>query len=498
MQSEPPIENVQTLIIGAGFAGIGAARLLIRQGITDFVLVDRASGVGGVWEANRYPGAACDVPSHLYSFSFAPATHWSRRYGPQPEIRQYLRETADSLELADRLQLNTEIAGASWDAERASWLVSALDGRQWRARILISAVGQLSLPATPSIPGLDKFAGPRVHSANWPEDLDLRGKRVAVIGSGASAIQFVPAIVPDVDHLTVFQRSAPYVLPKPDRAYGERERRRFARWPLLQRIGRTLQYFSHEVRGMILLHSPLLLRGYQWYFNRTLNREIADPVLREQLRPRERLGCKRVLFSNAWYPALSDPNVTVVSHKIDRIEADAVVTEDGTRHRADVLIMGTGFQATRFLSPMRIEGSGGIDLNQAWQRGAEAYLGLCMPGFANFFMLYGPNTNLGHNSIVFMLECQFRYLRGALAALQAEPKSSLQIRAPVQARYQEALDKRLRGSIWAAGCSSWYHDEHGRITTNWPGSTLSYAWLTRRFQRGAFEDVSNQTQETSA
>jgi len=236
-----------------------------------------------------------------------------------------------------------------------------------------------------------------------------------------------------------------------------------------------------------LLHSPLLLRGYQWYFNRTLNREIADPALREQLRPQERLGCKRVLFSNDWYPALSDPKVTVISHAIKRVEVDAVVTADGQRHPADVLIMGTGFQATSFLSPMRIEGLGGIDLNQAWKRGAEAYLGMCMPGFPNFFMLYGPNTNLGHNSIVFMLECQLRYLSGAFDALKKQPGLSLQIRKSVQAHYQQALEKRLRQSIWASGCNSWYHDEHGRITTNWPGSTLSYAWQSRRFKPTDFD-----------
>ncbi len=481
MRESQPSIRVQALIIGAGFAGIGMARQLQQLGIENFVLIERASGPGGVWEANRYPGAACDVPSNLYSFSFAPATHWSRRYGLQPEIRTYLVDQLHRLQLGDRVHFDTEIVSACWDANDGSWRVQSVDGRMWQARMLISAVGQLSNPALPTIDGLDTFAGPCVHSAQWPDDLDLHGKRVAVIGSGASAIQFVPAILPQVQSLTLFQRSPPYVLPKPDQPYSDAKRARYRRWPWLLRLSRLGQYLSHEARGMVLLHSPLLLRGYQCYFNRTLRREIADPQLRAKLQPGERLGCKRVLFSNDWYAALADAKTEVIGSRIRAIEEHAVVTDDGVQHPADVLILGTGFQATRFLTPMQITGKDGLDLNQAWDKGAEAYYGMCMPGFPNFFMLYGPNTNLGHNSIVYMLESQLRYLRGALCLLRDHPQRSVEVRNEVQTEYQQRLEQRLRRSVWASGCSSWYHDEHGRITTNWPGSTLSYAWQTRRF-----------------
>ena len=479
--------RLQALIIGAGFAGIGMARALRQLGIDDFLLVDRGDRPGGVWQANRYPGAACDVPSHLYSFSFAPATHWSRRYGPQAEIRQYLENCLDRFECRSQTLFNTEIASAHWDSEQGHWLVRDSTGRCWQTRWLFSAVGQLSQPQRPKIEGIDEFAGPVVHSAQWPEDLQLNDQRVAVIGSGASAIQFVPAILPAVRQLTLFQRSAPYVLPKPDGPYSRAQQQRFRNWPILQRLSRWAQYLSHEARGMVLLHSPLLLRGYRWYFERGLSRQIADPALRDRLRPTEALGCKRVLFSNDWYAALADPRTTVVSDGISRIHARGVVDCRGNDHPADVLILGTGFQATRFLSPLQIHGSDGLELNQAWRNGAQAYLGMCMPGFPNFFMLYGPNTNLGHNSIVFMLECQIRYATQALGALNRSPQRSMQIRRDIHQRYQNGLERRLQRSVWSSGCHSWYHDEHGRITTNWPGSTVSYAWATRRFRPDQFE-----------
>lgn len=471
------------LIIGAGFAGLAAAAKLRELGIRDFLLVERASGVGGVWQANRYPGAACDVPSHLYSFSFAPSAHWSDKYGRQTQIERYLQDLAGQLLDPHQLQLDTSIVRADWDERRLLWRVEAADGRHWLARVLIPACGQLSEPAEPTIDGLDRFAGACFHSARWPADDGLDGRHVAVIGSGASAIQFLPAILPRVASITLFQRSPPYVLAKPDRPYRPAEQARYTRWPWLQQLDRLWQYSHHEARGMVLLHSRLLLQGYRWAFLRRLRREVRDPELRRRLVPKERLGCKRVLFSNDWYRALTDPKVQVIDRPLRRVCADGVEDADGIIHRADTLILGTGFRASRFLTGIEIRGEAGQRLHEdAWRDGCSALLGMSVAGFPNLFLLYGPNTNLGHNSIIFMLECQTRYLGQAWALLRDQPGRALRVRPASQARYQDWLNRRLTRSIWAGGCSSWYRDEAGRITTNWPASTIRYWWMTRQFR----------------
>ncbi len=475
------------LIIGAGFGGLAAVAKLRQLGISDFLLVERANSVGGVWQANRYPGAACDVPSHLYSFSFAPSSHWTRKYGGQAEIESYLQDLAARWLQPAQLQLGTRVVSAHWDDSALLWQVRAADGRQWRARVLIPACGQLSEALFPAIVGLDNFSGTSFHSAHWPADDGLDGQHVAVVGSGASAIQFLPAILARVASITLFQRSPPYVLPKPDRAYRPSEQAHFRRWPWLQRLGRMLQYSHHEARGLVLLHSRLLLQGYRWAFLRRLNREVSDPELRRKLIPTDPLGCKRILLSNDWYRALTDPKVTVVDQPIAHVSSDGVVNTTGQLHRVDSLILGTGFRASRFLDGIDIRGSKGCSLRESWQAGPSALLGMTVAGFPNLTMLYGPNTNLGHNSLVYMLECQTRYLGQAWRLLRDQPGHALDLREARQHRYQRWLEQALAKSIWAGGCRSWYQDDAGRITTNWPASTLRYWWQTRRFRPEDFE-----------
>ncbi len=471
------------LIIGGGFGGLAAVAKLRQLGISDFLLVERANSVGGVWQANRYPGAACDVPSHLYSFSFAPSSQWDRKFGTQAQIESYLQDLAARWLQPAQLQLGTRVVSAHWDDSALLWQVQAADGRQWRARVLIPACGQLSEALIPSIAGLDDFSGASFHSAHWPADDSLDGQHVAVIGSGASAIQFLPAILPRVASITLFQRSPPYVLPKPDRPYRRSEQARFQRWPWLQRLDRLLQYSHHEARGLVLLHSRLLLQAYRWAFLRRLRREVSDPALRRKLTPTDPLGCKRILLSNDWYRALTDPKVSVVDQAIAHVCSDGVVDTTGQLHRADSLILGTGFRASRFLDGIDIRGREGRSLRQNWQDGPSALLGMTVAGFPNLTLLYGPNTNLGHNSLVFMLECQTSYLGQAWRLLRDQSGCALDLRLERQDTYQHWLEQSLAKSIWAGGCHSWYQDDAGRITTNWPASTLRYWWRTQRFRR---------------
>ena len=474
-----PSQTCQVLIIGTGFGGLGMAIQLLKSGISDFLLLEKADAIGGTWRDNSYPGAACDVPSHLYSYSFEPKTDWSRKFAPQAEIHAYMQHCVDKYALAKHVRLRSEVSSAAFDEAAGVWQVTLTTGEQLTAPVLISACGQLNQPAYPALSGIAEFQGQAFHSARWRHDIDLTGKRVAVIGTGASAIQFVPQIQPKVAQLHLFQRSPAYVLPKPDRAYRAWELALMQRMPWLQRIDRGLQYLYHEVRGLAFISMPWLMKLFRFSFDRHLNQHIQDPQLRTQLQPDYPMGCKRILISNDYYPALAQANVSVISSAIHRVSADAIITAGGREHPCDVLIYGTGFAATDFLAPMQIRGLAGQELNQAWRDGAEAYKGISVNGFPNLFILYGPNTNLGHNSIIYMLESQFRYVLGCLDLLRAQNARYMDVKAPVQQDFNRRIQARSHNTIWEQGCTSWYKTASGKNTNNWPGYTFTYRLQTR-------------------
>jgi cation diffusion facilitator CzcD-associated flavoprotein CzcO len=478
IKTSPPPAPLRVLIIGSGFAGMGLAIQLQRAGISDFLLLEKASDLGGTWRDNRYPGAACDVPSHLYSFSFEPKTDWTRKFAPQSEIFAYQQHCANKYDLRRRIRFNREVASAVFDAEAGLWQVTCTDGERYSAQALVTACGQLSRPLLPAVDGLDRFQGEAFHSANWNDAYDLTGKRVAVIGTGASAIQFIPQIAAKVAQLHVFQRSAAYVIAKPDRAYRPWEIAVMRRLPWLQKIDRGLKYVQHEARVLAFTVVPQVMPAMQFLFRQHLKRSIKDEAFRQRLVPNYPMGCKRILISNDYYPALSRSNVEVVDSDIAAVTETGVRTTDGREREVDAIIYGTGFAATDFLAPMQITGLGGRDLNAAWQEGAEAYLGISVSGFPNLFILYGPNTNLGHNSILYMLESQFAYVRGCIE--QLKDLRYMDLKPHVQAQFNQQLQKAVDHSVWHQGCTSWYKTASGKNTVNWPGFTFTYRHYTRR------------------
>jgi cation diffusion facilitator CzcD-associated flavoprotein CzcO len=473
-------------IIGTGFGGLAAAVRLKEAGV-DVVLFEKGGDVGGVWRENTYPGAACDVPSHLYSLSFAPKADWSRRFAPQEEIHQYLRDLARDFGLLRHIRFGAEVLAAAFDEATGTWRLTLSGGEEHEADVLVAATGQLSRPIRPRIPGLDSFRGAVFHSAEWDHRHDFRGRRVAVLGTGASAIQFVPAIAAQTERLTVFQRSAPYVLPKPDREYRARATKAFVRVPGLLRASREATYLSNELRTLGFNTEPRLLAAHRARFFAHLRRQVADPELRARLVPTDPLGCKRILMSNDWYPALQLPQVEVVTDRVTEIREHAVVTADGTEHEVDTIVLGTGFAATEFLVPMRITGRDGRDLHEQWKDGASAYLGTVVPGFPNLFVVYGPNTNLGHNSIIVMIEAQVGWVVQAVRALRDRRLGWLDVRPEVAARFDAWVQRRLGRTVFAGGCHSWYLTESGRNTQNWPASTLTFRRRLRRVDLSDFE-----------
>jgi cation diffusion facilitator CzcD-associated flavoprotein CzcO/acetyl esterase/lipase len=470
-------------IIGAGFGGVAAAVRLKQAGVTDLVLFERSDDVGGVWRANTYPGAACDVPSHLYSYSFAPKADWSRRFAPQSEIQQYVRDVAHDLGVLPHVRPRTEVLSAAFDEATARWRLELSDGTVHEADAVVAACGQLSRPARAAVPGLDAFRGALFHSAEWDHGHDLRGKRVAVLGTGASAIQFVPRIAPQTAALTVFQRSAPYVLPKRDHAYPRPVRALLSRVPGLLRASRWANYWNNEARTLGFNTEPRLLAGHALRFRWHLRRQVADPTLRAALTPGDPLGCKRVLISNDWYPALQLPQVELCTDRVVEVRERSVVTADGTEREVDTIVLGTGFTATELLVPMRVTGLGGRDLHDVWSRGARAYLGTAVPGFPSFFTLYGPNTNLGHNSILVMIEAQVGWVVQAVQQLQ-QGAAWVDVRPEAAQAFDDWVQERTRGTVFAGGCTSWYLTADGRNTQNWPASTLTFRRRLRRLRLG--------------
>lgn len=473
-------------IIGTGFAGLGMAIQLKTAGFGDITIFEKADDVGGCWRDNSYPGAACDVPSHLYSFSFEPKTDWSRRFAPQPEILQYLRDTAEKYDVRRHIRFRTEVSVATFDEAAGRWHIELFDGTTHDADVLIAGTGQLNRPAYPRIPGIETFAGAMFHSARWNHEYDLAGKKVAVIGTGASAIQFVPQIAPRVAELKLFQRDAAHVIPKPDYAYPWLARKAFANIPGLQRVSRWATYWQLEPRAAAFTRFPQLMVPIKARFRRHLRNHVTDKALRDKLTPKDPIGCKRILISNDYYGALVRPNVEVVATGITEIRQDGLVTDDGAFHGVDAIILGTGFQATDLLAPMHITGRDGVVLRDAWRGGAQAYLGVSVAKFPNLFVLYGPNTNLGHSSIVFMLEAQIGYVMQAVRRLAAGDAAWLDVRAEVQDAFNAKLQQRIRATVWNQGCSSWYKTASGANPINWPGFTFEYRHRTRRLNESDY------------
>jgi cation diffusion facilitator CzcD-associated flavoprotein CzcO len=468
-------------IIGAGFGGICMGIKLRRAGIP-FTILEKSDRVGGVWRDNTYPGAACDIPSHLYSYSFEPSHDWSRKYGTQPEIQSYIDQCAHKYGVVEHVRFGQAVQRADFDESSSQWTVMLDDGDTVTSRFLVTATGQLSLPADPKFPGLETFGGNVFHSARWDHDYDLRGRRVAVVGTGASAIQFVPQIAPLAAKLYVLQRSAPYVLPKPDRPYTPLEKYLYRHFPAMLVASRTRQYAYHEAR-VLPLTKGIGVNAIEKAWERYFHAQITDDELRGMLRPDYAIGCKRVLISNDWYAALSRPNVEVIPAGLTEVRLDSIVAADGSERDVDTIIFGTGFATNDFLAPMRVTGRDGRELHEVWgeRGGADAFKGISVPGFPNLFMLYGPNTNLGHNSIIYMLESQTDYVVEALRHAASHGAKWLDVRPEAHAEYNDELQRQLKKTVWQAGCDSWYVTDAGKNTNNWPSFTFDYRRQTRYF-----------------
>lgn len=478
-QSTPP-KVWAAIIVGTGFAGLGMAIALRKQGIQDFVVLEKGQDVGGVWRDNTYPGAACDIPSHLYSFSFELSPRWSRTFAQQPEILEYLRHCARKYDILQHIRFASEVSEATFDEQTAVWTVTTRDGRQFKSRLFIVGTGQLSRPAYPKLPGMENFQGRSFHSANWDHDCALEGKRVAVVGTGASAIQFVPAIADRVSQLKVFQRSAPYILPRPDRAYSNRLKAIFQNVPWLMRLYRLKIFLFHDI-------SKAAFTNRQWLmgimanrpFRKLLRKQVKDPAVQAKMLPDYAPGCKRILISSDYLATFSKSHVELVTEGIQNVTANGLVTTDGRHHPADVIIYGTGFAATEFLAPMRITGMGNLDLNAAWKNGAQAYMGMTVPSFPNMFILYGPNTNLGHNSIVYMLESQIAHVMRCIQHMHEGQRDTIEVTSQAHEAFNTRIQSLLVKAVWNR-CKSWYTDINGRNTTNWPGFAATFRWLARR------------------
>jgi cation diffusion facilitator CzcD-associated flavoprotein CzcO len=471
------LPDYEIAIIGTGFAGLCMAIRLLQQGERRFVLLERAASVGGTWRDNHYPGAACDIPSHLYSFSFAPNPDWSRRYPTQPELKAYLEGIAARYGLLPYIRFEAEVLDARYDEAAQQWRLSTSQG-ELVARALVSAAGGLSEPKLPDIAGLDRFRGHSFHSSRWDHSYELLGKRVAVIGTGASAIQLVPEIAGLPAQLDIYQRTPSWIIPRLDRPYLPLERWMFRYLPLYRRLHRAWIYWMHELPALLFVVHPALMRLFQKIALAHLARQVPDPELRDRLRPRYAMGCKRILVSNDWYPALQKPGVSLITEGIREIRERSVVTTDGQEREVDCLVFATGFYATENPMSARIVGRGGKSLAEAWADGEEAYLGTAVKGFPNLFLLVGPNTGLGHNSMVFMIETQVTYLAHVLQRLR-HTRGCLEVQPETHDAYNRWLQEHLRGSIWATGCRSWYQHRSGKITALWPGFTFGFWWRAR-------------------
>ena len=502
-------DTTQIVIIGTGFSGLGMGIKLKEAGFHDFVILEQNDDIGGTWHANHYPGCACDVQSALYSFSFEQNPNWSRMFATQPEIKAYLKHCAEKYGLNAHIRLNTHVAGARWDEATSAWRLETCDSpalwaymqarglkpgdaldrsddalpafHSLTADIVVSGMGGLSTPAYPDIPGIDTFTGRHFHSQNWDHEYDLRGKRVAVIGTGASAIQFVPEVAKAAARVDLYQRTPPWIMPKPDREIRPLERRLFQTVPQSLNAFRQSLYWMLEGRVLGFVGHPRLLKLAELQARRHIRRQIKDPELRRKVTPDFHLGCKRVLISNNYYPTLAQDHVHLLTDGIREVRGNVIVDGTGTERSVDCIIYGTGFKAQEPVPRGMVFGRDGQDLLDAWKDGAEAYKGTTIAGFPNFFMLMGPNTGLGHSSMVYMIEAQIQYVLDALKHMRRAGWKSIDVNPDAQRAYNASLQAKLGDSVWQSGCRSWYVNENGRNTTLWPGFTWQFRQQTRRF-----------------
>jgi cation diffusion facilitator CzcD-associated flavoprotein CzcO len=477
----------QVVIVGAGFAGLGMAMSLKRAGIHDFVVLERAEEVGGTWRENHYPGAACDVESHLYSYSFEPSPRWTRSFAPQREILEYLIRCSDKYGIRPHIRFGAAVVAARFDEGASAWEIRTADGTRQRARVLVSATGALNRPSLPDIPGLGAFRGKTFHTARWDHSFSLERKRVAVVGTGASAIQIVPSIASRVARLHVFQRTPPWILPKMDRPLGAAERAIFRLAPSIQMLSRRAIYWQREALALGFVVEPRILKALSLVARRYLRASVADRALRDKLTPSYTMGCKRILPTNDWYPTLQRDNVEVVTERIAEVRPRAIATADGVERPVDAIVLATGFEAAEQMAPFEVHGRGGRDLNDAWRGGAEAYLGTTVSGFPNLFVLIGPNTGLGHSSMILMIESQVAYVVSAIETMRARGLTRVDVRQDVQTKYNDRIHERLKGTVWSTGCTSWYRTRNGKNTTLWPGFTFEFRLRTRKFDASAYE-----------
>jgi cation diffusion facilitator CzcD-associated flavoprotein CzcO len=479
------VTDHRTVIVGAGFSGIGMAVRLLRDGERDFVLLERANELGGTWRDNTYPGCRCDVPSHLYSFSFAPNPNWSSTFSSQPEILDYLRDVARRFGVIEHVRFNCELQGAEWDEERSCWRLNTSQGRM-TADVLVCGQGPLSEPKLPEIPEIERFDGSMFHSAQWNHDHDLRGERVAVVGTGASAIQLVPKIQPEVAQLHIYQRTPPWVVPHPNRPMRPVERALYRRLPLAQLAMRGAIYLARESfvlqfrnRRMRKLATKLAMRQ--------LRQQVPDPQLRERLTPRYEIGCKRILPTDEWYPTLMQSNVEVVTNGVREFRGRSIVSAEGTEREIDTIILATGFHVTDMPIAGLVRGREGRTLADVWDGSPRAYKGAAVAGFPNLFFLVGPNTGLGHSSIVFMIESQIAYVADALRTMRRRGALTVEVSEEAQASYNRELDALTRGTVWVTGgCASYYIDRNGHNSTLWPYFTWPFRARTRQFDEAAY------------
>ncbi len=476
-------------IVGAGVGGLCAAIRLRASGVGALLILERSAEVGGTWRDNVYPGCACDVPSHMYSFSFEPNTRWTRPYPQQQEIQDYILRVVDQYALRPLIRFNTAVQSLRWLPDLLCWQVDVAGAEALHARHVVLATGPLNKPLIPDIPGVQDFAGVAFHSNQWRHDVELRGKRIAVVGTGASAVQIVPEIAPDAAQVAVFQRTAAWVLPRWDQPYGVLKRWLYRWVPGLQRASRWRVYWFNELVGMGFMGSKRMQGVLMRLSQHHLKRQVADPAMRKALTPDFKPGCKRLLISNTWFPTLQRPNVQLVTQAVARIAPEGVVGADGVLYPCDVIVWGTGFKATEFVAPMQVwgEAQGGEapELGALWRsQPARTRLGITVAGFPNLFMLVGPNTGLGHNSIIFMIEAQVNYIVGALQSLRQRGQPVLRLRADVQQDDYALTQQKMKTTVWSSGCKSWYQNADGHIDTLWPGYTWEY-WLKTRWFRAA-------------
>ncbi|QCF27678.1 flavin-containing monooxygenase [Hydrocarboniclastica marina] len=491
MNSRPPINTapqcVEAVIVGAGFGGLCMAIKLREAGIQNFVILEKDQEVGGSWRDNSYPGCACDVQSHMYSYSFFGKADWSKRYAPWHEIQQYILEAVDHYGLRPFIQFNQEVNSAHFDADTGRWNISAGSGQTFSCKHFILASGPLHVPAIPKIKGLDNFKGKVFHSAQWDHEYDLKGKNVVSIGTGGSAIQYVPEIAPHVAQLYVMQRSAAWVIPRDERKYGRIRKKLFQRFPVLRKLHRARLYWTNESRVWPVFH-PALARALQKLAQLFIRIQVKDRQLVEKLTPDYTIGCKRVLISNKWYPTFNRKNVELVTDNVSEIRENSIVTQDGSERPADCIILGTGFivDPRIYMKEFALTGLPGHDIHKDWKDGAESYLGVTTAGYPNMYQLVGPNSGLGHNSIIFMIEAQANYIIQCMQKLKQTGADYLDLRPEVQREFNEKVQEAIKGTVWNTGCTSWYQQDGGKNFAVWPWSTWRFWLRTRRLDAGEY------------